>query len=479
MPRQGLAAGISPEWNEKTLLVPRRTVPVDTVRLDASLPPPSKDISDAFWNKVERRETKYRALLTSIDPQAILPPCPADEGLWDVNAVPAGGRRAHLMHAFGELRRRPLDAQLFPQAACFLQRLSRTYNPPSHGLDWWMMRVTPARPTTVATGCNGVVVHGMFLKTYAPLLFPSGVPPAFLLKTALRQKSDTDTINELLVGVLGTNLLRPLIPNFMYVYGGFKASPSVVDDEQGVELCRARSDPPVVYEMIETIADALDLETWIARHALSPNFDQAFAEVILQILYALAVANDRLPGGFSHCDLHDQNVLVRDLGKSVRLVYPGHDGRDRVVTTRWLATLIDFGRAVTTVQVPGGPVVETGTIVPWLGLFPGRHNHLYDVLRLLGTSLLNVRYASGRVFSILAERFLRPFFGDEEGWEHFLSNAEDDDRGREDDEEDPDEDEQWMNTDRLAPWSTVANGVVPYDVDVDPWEVADLLAAQN
>lgn len=194
----------------------------------------------------------------------------------------------------------------------------------------------------------------------------------FIVKAPRNPKSE-DLIHEYFVGVFGLNKLRSYVPNFAYVFGGFACSPPIIDPEtkKVVAWCN-NNKANVNYILYENIAPAVSFDTYV--ETCTPT---QFLEMYLQILYALHIAEKKIQ--FTHYDLHGENVLIRDIGKSNFLIkYETENGLEYLLTDR-VATIIDFGMAHI---VHEDEHYGSHARLSW-GVYPDRSYTMHDAYKLL------------------------------------------------------------------------------------------------
>lgn len=142
------------------------------------------------------------------------------------------------------------------------------------------------------------------------------------------------------------NSLRASIPNFAYVYGMFECGPPIIRPEISGEKSKlitwCRSGSQVKYIMYENIAGSITLYDYVKTCTA-----QEYIDIILQIIHALMIAYNKT--GFTHYDLHGENILVRSVPNRDDGFYIPYNG-DFVFATK-LATIIDYGMAH--VYLPG------------------------------------------------------------------------------------------------------------------------------
>ena len=217
---------------------------------------------------------------------------------------------------------------------------------------------------------------------------------AFVIKTPKDAKEDL--IHELLVGI-ELNSLRAYVPNFAYVFGGFKCTPPIL--KQDPQIFDSRKSAPVSwcdnanknvvqYIIYENIAPAQSFLDYVK----SCTFVQ-FLNKYLQVVFALLIA--RKIKDFTHYDLHHDNVLIKSLnGEKVSIPYNNDLGNIEYLETDGISTIIDYGFGH--VRLSGqseqlGPFsasAEKGQSIgivgyEWAGIFADKSSTFYDVYKLL------------------------------------------------------------------------------------------------
>lgn len=211
------------------------------------------------------------------------------------------------------------------------------------------------------------------------------------------------------------NKLRYQIPNFMYVFGLFTCNRPV-----GGEVC---PEPDVLdlrdYLLLENI-DGVTLQSFIeSRYAMVsqiPSLKQQlysvenyeiFMGIYLQIFFALSIAYDALD--FTHYDLHDENVLIQDLGEPYYIEYKFRLMNDPngtpfyqtyYIKTRYLAKIIDYGQAHIRLKVGSEPrgfgnFEHEG----FYGKSALRSNPLYDMFMFTGWFLYDIQRFDKALFN--------------------------------------------------------------------------------
>ncbi|HKZ42560.1 MAG TPA: hypothetical protein VJ044_16475, partial [Candidatus Hodarchaeales archaeon] len=202
-------------------------------------------------------------------------------------------------------------------------------------------------------------------------------------------------IHEYFIGAFGTNKLRDRIPNFSFVLGFFQCSPPYIDekayltgpggpgaggkkDRQSLTYCQNDSpENEVNYLLYENVANATTLHDFIMEGATFEDY----LNILVQVTLALDLAYQEFD--FTHYDLHHENVLVRTLDQDIYIPYVVRaDGTQAYLKTRYVATIIDFGRCH--IKYEGQ---HYGYDLVQYGLFPDRSYPMYDLYKLLMFSL--------------------------------------------------------------------------------------------
>ena len=209
----------------------------------------------------------------------------------------------------------------------------------------------------------------------------------FVIKTPRSPKEDL--IHELLVG-LELNSLRAYVPNFAYVFGGFKCTPPILKDILAglpnlplsggktesipVSWCDNSNKNLVQYIIYENIAPAVSFKEYVAKC----TFVQ-FLDKYLQVLYALRIAQELKD--FGHDDLHAENVLVKTLniGK-ISIPYTTELGVVEYLETDGISTIIDYGFSHLKLN-NGQSIGLTGYEA--FGVFYDKLSPLHDAYKLL------------------------------------------------------------------------------------------------
>lgn len=193
-------------------------------------------------------------------------------------------------------------------------------------------------------------------------------------QVVIKYPKQDNLTHEIFVGLYGTNFLRQYIPNFSFVYGGFRCTGPVLLGNRALDFCNKPlgENADFDYALYENVTPSLTFDA--ALPTLSP---EEFLNIYFITVLALQVAYERIR--FTHFDLHGQNVLLRQLEEEVVIPYPTKVGTF-YIRTRYIPTLIDYGRASITHK-------DLVYSIPGMGLFLGLGDvnsfPLYDAYRLI------------------------------------------------------------------------------------------------
>lgn len=198
----------------------------------------------------------------------------------------------------------------------------------------------------------------------------------FVMKAPRNPKND-ELIHEAVVGFYAMNKLRHILPNYMYVYGYVNCSPPAVVDKNVATWCSS-SNPGVSYLISENIRDAVPIGDFVTNPETTPMDLMA---VWYQIENALNLANKRY--GYTHYDLHYENILVRKYRKLIAIPYFSTNNDTKIygyIVTQYVPYIIDYGYSRVTI---GG--VGFGKIgLENAGIDGARSYPMYDTYKLLG-----------------------------------------------------------------------------------------------
>jgi len=220
----------------------------------------------------------------------------------------------------------------------------------------------------------------------------------FVIKAPKNPVND-ELFHELFVGVAATNNLRKLLPNYAYIFGGFKClPPSIAEDKKVTAWCERSMNHEkyvnyVIYEKVPGKS--------LADHCATCSFPEFFSW-FLQIVLAVQIGNEKVD--FSHYDLHDENVMLRKWSEEnnpsgmVSIPYKVKNGATWWIKSSHVAVMIDFGMSHVKVQGQHfGPIgFET------YGIFPDQSRPFFDIYKLIMFCLDKMRLSNRQCFELAA-----------------------------------------------------------------------------
>lgn len=257
-------------------------------------------------------------------------------------------------------------------------------------------------------GTPSVAGYAMAAKIGSDIDEKSTIDDAFIVK-AVRDGSKADELtHEVFVAFGGLNRLRKMVPNFAYVYGFFECSapmagPKNQDDPNGKKIATFCSTLDggnnVVQAVYENIAPAEDF-----GQVVKTCNGETFMQYFFALMSGIQVANKEC--GFTHYDLHQENVLKRECtdarylkhvknggSKTFYVPYEYVDSRGEirtryVVSQGGIPTVIDYGRSHIEKDgkhygMPGDDSVYYIT----QNVYHDESNPIYDAFKFLGMCL--------------------------------------------------------------------------------------------
>ena len=195
-----------------------------------------------------------------------------------------------------------------------------------------------------SSSANGYV----FSSSITNKIKDSNIPKLIAIKT-LRDNDDLyELFHELSVGLLGLNKLRDEgengeapIPFFAYVFDIFQCSSPNFDSLGNLtQFCSLDDETPyVIYELID---NSISLGQYLKDFKDDDKALNDFLLMIIQLSIGLKYAEDKL--GFTHNDLHYENVLCRTISKNDTLLRLPYKGRNiKMLSPPFIPTVIDYG----------------------------------------------------------------------------------------------------------------------------------------
>jgi len=217
----------------------------------------------------------------------------------------------------------------------------------------------------------------------------NGIKDLIVIKTPIDSRHD-DLFHEFFIGVECLNKLREVIPNYMYIYGYFNCElpEKKLGAKEAVHFCRLHAPQPAINtKQVKTPSGSYLITEYISglrfgewcRNPQNKNLER-YLSYILQIVFSLQVAGSSCQ--YTHYDLHDANVLLRDIDNETYIKY-NIGGNDIYIKTDKVATIIDYG--LSKVTVDGESFTPNGNSDSW-----ARYRPVVDLYRILGWSLLGI-----------------------------------------------------------------------------------------
>lgn len=274
-------------------------------------------------------------------------------------------------------------------------------------------------------------VGGITSEGYALITGYKHLKDIFIIKTAKDKKTEFNILYEYFVGVMGTNKLRNIIPNFSCILGLFKQYPPIITDKK-VSFDKTKDKQYyVIYEKINGLSlnktlveiskqkyidktvnlsfkkeEKVESDKYIEKlvknkkpfkknynkdgsitlsyiESVKKDMDMVFS-YFLQIALVLCISQEHI--NFVHYDLHSDNIILRDLPKPIQIEYK-YGGKKYKITTDKIPTFIDYGFVHFNIKNDSFGMVT----IPSLNLFSSITNQSYDLYKLLMYSCLTLK----------------------------------------------------------------------------------------
>lgn len=200
-----------------------------------------------------------------------------------------------------------------------------------------------------------------------------GYSEMVVFKSASRDELVNIIKYEAIIGHEVNKLRRQGIINFMYTYGIITC--------KNLHFCKSRE-----YLLMQEYIKGSTYKRVIAT--ISPT---ELMSTIFQLIFALRMAYKEME--YRHCDLHRDNVIVRDGPESMNYFYIPYQWGDRTVYVRStkIATIIDYGRSSVRMNDDGNSeVIYSGK---FFASNPENTNKLGDIFTLLATIHHTIRHS--------------------------------------------------------------------------------------
>ena len=226
---------------------------------------------------------------------------------------------------------------------------------------------------------------------------------AFIIKTVRDNSKSNELVHEIFCGFAGLNSLRAIIPNFAIILGYFECSGVVIKEGEEKKVstfcntCDLNNTTYAIYEKIDPSISFGDL--------VKTCDGETYMQCYFSILCSLYIANEQCD--FTHYDLHDENILIRECTDSRYLTYIREnktksnifyvpyeiniDGKKKiyyVANSAGIPTIIDYGRShIKYNKKHYGMPGEDSVYYIDQNIKHDRSNIIYDAYKLLGMSL--------------------------------------------------------------------------------------------
>lgn len=244
----------------------------------------------------------------------------------------------------------------------------------------------------------------------------------FVVKTG--EESSASLLHEMIVGLYGTNRLRVYVPNFAYVFGGFKCSPPIVGLDKKMKTWCLNNENPVNYVLYENITPGSSLSAHIREGCSS----KVFVNAILQVLYSLILANAMID--FTHYNLTCEKVFLRQLNTPSFIPYITETRKTGYLLTDKVATIIDYEYAhfkTADLVDSMGHTTRVGMdygsydFIPY-SIFPKISFPISDAYKLLMTSYVAARKYENHEVARVCSDILKFFSSESTDQAAFLQN---------------------------------------------------------
>lgn len=180
-----------------------------------------------------------------------------------------------------------------------------------------------------------------------------------VVKCPREPSNSAELIHELCVGLAGLNALRgpsengdAAVPFFSYVLDAYYCSPPIISPDKKLEEWCVTGDNPVAYVIYEMINDAISVKDCIQKADTKSISDMML--LLIQTAVGLKYASDKL--GYTHNDLHGDNILARNVSKSDMLIELPFRGKNvKFLSSSRIPTIIDYG--MSRITAPDGTVL--------------------------------------------------------------------------------------------------------------------------
>lgn len=248
----------------------------------------------------------------------------------------------------------------------------------------------------------------------------------FVMKVPKTIESADELVHECMVAFAATNELRKYVPNYSYVYGMIYCSApyinSVKNDPHFKEVltwCSTNSDR-LAYAIYENIPMKYDMAGYNKLCSA-----EEFMMYYLQIMFAIREGHKQF--GFTHYDLHTENVLLRKTDKqNFYIAYDSAYGTIYLKSKEYISTIIDYGMSHVEEYTDDGRTIHYGLTkknsYESSGTYRDKSNVLIDVYKFLCFSLSDMldMNKNRKTFNVISK--LLRYFNTKETPEEIIVN---------------------------------------------------------
>jgi len=246
----------------------------------------------------------------------------------------------------------------------------------------------------------------------------------FLFKT-IQNLEDKSLYSEAVIGFYVINKIRATIPNFVYTHAIFSSAPSLTTANKSVvSWCDGSSNIP--YTIIEDLRPGDNLSNKLDQNITAEHFLNWY----LQVLLALNYAEQKY--GFTHYDLHHNNVFITNKPPRSQYLINTPLGDKYIQCNFGIAKIIDFGLSRANIDHQGRKYYVGGLNYRY-NILPNKSFAIGDAYKLLLHMSSKIYKSRGTYMSTVNSRrlyqvieILVRYFNNRERVDKILFNQADD-----------------------------------------------------
>jgi len=253
-------------------------------------------------------------------------------------------------------------------------------------------------------------IGGISVEGFALMVGEKGLKNMFVIK-APRDPRNDNLVHEYFVAVggtipnlkggmtsiIGVNWLRKVCLNYSQILGAFRCGPPDIDplSKQVRSWCDTTNKSRYVNYVIYEKIDGPDMDK-----LSSTITTDVFVTSMIQLAYALEIG--QLYNGFTHYDLHHQNVIMRKVskneGEEALIPFVLSEDLTVYISSPYIPTIIDYGRVhiqspSPAAEMMGQPTEHFGfhaSFARQYGIYADRARPYYDLYKFLGFTLYSM-----------------------------------------------------------------------------------------